>query len=295
MPDTDENRGCWPYAGGQKRGCGFPTGKLGGLFCLHTGRLIAFAQSSWKAHDLSLARPLLRWLHASEVLVADRAYCGWFFLVQLLARKVDFVIRLHQSRTVRSRRYRSWREVWKKPQRPKGQSKRSWKKQPEELLLRLVRFQVQARDFAPKTSSSSPPCSTKKPFPTRLSPNSMPAAGRSNSIIAKSRPTFRSTSCAAALPTWSNASCGCTPSPIISSARCSWKPPSPTMSLSNASASRAPSTLCRPGPNVRCVPVVTVVWPAARSSPASPPIRSRYAPAGPSRGRGNDARKTTSF
>lgn len=147
MPDTDENRRRWPYAGGQKRGCGFPTGKLGGLFCLHTGRLIAFAQSSWKAHDLSLARPLLRWLHAGEVLVADRAYCGWFFLVQLLAQKVDFVIRLHQSRTVRSRRYRSWRESWKKPHRPKGQSKRSWKKQPEQLLLRLVRFQVQARGW----------------------------------------------------------------------------------------------------------------------------------------------------
>ena len=87
MPDTEKNRDCWPYAGGQKRGCGFPTGKLGGLFCLHTGRLIAFAQSTWKAHDLSLARPLLRWLHAGEVLVADRAYCGWFFLVQLLAQK----------------------------------------------------------------------------------------------------------------------------------------------------------------------------------------------------------------
>src|SRR5690606_20425384 len=145
MPDTDENRNCWPYAGGQKRGCGFPTGKLGGLFCLHTGRLIAFAQCTWKAHDLSLARPLLRWLHAGEVLVADRAYCGWFFLVQLLARKVDFVIRLHQGRTVRSRHYRSWWEAWKKPPRPKGQSKRSWKNRPEELLLRLVRFQVKTR------------------------------------------------------------------------------------------------------------------------------------------------------
>ena len=46
MPDTPQNRRRWPYAGGQKRGCGFPTGKLGGLFCLHTGRLIAFAESS---------------------------------------------------------------------------------------------------------------------------------------------------------------------------------------------------------------------------------------------------------
>jgi hypothetical protein len=147
MPDTAANRRRWPYAGGQKRGCGFPTGKLVGLFCLHTGRLLALAEGAWKTHDLTLARKLLRRLHAGEVLVADRAYCGWLFLVQLLGQKVDFVIRLHQARTVRSRRYRSWWEAWKKPQRPKGQSRRSWKKQPEELLLRLVRFQVQARGF----------------------------------------------------------------------------------------------------------------------------------------------------
>jgi hypothetical protein len=147
MPDTDQNRRRWPYAGGQKRGCGFPTGKLAGLFCLHTGRLLAFVESSWKDHDLALARRLLRGLHAAEVLVADRAYCGWFFLAQLLAQEVDFVIRLHQTRTVRSRRHRSWWEAWKRPQRPKGQSRRAWKKRPEELLLRLVRFQVQARGF----------------------------------------------------------------------------------------------------------------------------------------------------
>ena len=147
MPDTAENRRRWPYAGGQKRGCGFPTGKLVGLFCLHTGRLLAWVESSWKDHDLSLARRLLRSLHAAEVLVADRAYCGWFFLAQLSAHKVDFVIRLHQARTVRSRRFRSWWEAWKKPQRPQGQARRAWKKQPEELLLRLVRFQVQARGF----------------------------------------------------------------------------------------------------------------------------------------------------
>lgn len=147
MPDTDQNRRRWPYAGGQKRGCGFPTGKLVGLFCLHTGRLIAFVERTWKTHDLALARQLLPWLRAGEVLVADRAYCGWFFLVQLLDQKVDFVIRLHQARTVRSRRYRSWQEVWKKPQRPHGQSRRSWKKRPEELTVRLVRFRVQVRGF----------------------------------------------------------------------------------------------------------------------------------------------------
>ena len=147
MPDTAENRQRWSYAGGQKPGCGFPTGKLVGLFCLHTGRLLAFAEGVWKTHDLTLARKLLRALKAGEVLVADRAYCGWLFLVQLLGQKVDFVMRLHQARKARGRRFRSWLEVWKKPQRPAGQSWRFWEKQPAEITVRLVRFQVRARGF----------------------------------------------------------------------------------------------------------------------------------------------------
>jgi hypothetical protein len=34
MPDTDENRGVYPYADGQRNGCGFPVGKLVALFSL---------------------------------------------------------------------------------------------------------------------------------------------------------------------------------------------------------------------------------------------------------------------
>ena len=147
MPDTQTNCRRWPYAGGQKPGCGFPTGKFCGLFCLHTGCLLRFVEATWKAHDLTLARRLLRWLRPGEVLVADRAYCGWFFLCQLLERKVDFVIRLHQARHVRSRRFRSWLETWLKPRRPPGVSRRAWKKRQQELTVRLVRFQVQVRGF----------------------------------------------------------------------------------------------------------------------------------------------------
>jgi len=98
---------------------------------------------------LKLARRLLASLRPGEVLVADRAYCGWLFLVQLLAQKVDFVIRLHQARPVRSGRRRSWLETWLKPRRPSDQSRRAWKKRPASLLVRLVRFQVQTRGFRP--------------------------------------------------------------------------------------------------------------------------------------------------
>jgi hypothetical protein len=122
-PDTKAKRQRWPYAGGQKKGGRFPTGKLLGLFCLQTGRLIALVEGTWQQHDRTLTRQLLGWLHAGEVLVADRAFGGWFFLLQLLDRKVDFVIRRHQARTLRSRRYRSWQEAWEKPHRPCGRSR----------------------------------------------------------------------------------------------------------------------------------------------------------------------------
>jgi hypothetical protein len=77
MPDTDANRQVYPYAGGQKPGCGFPTGKLVGLFSLSGGYLIRFVQASWKTHELKLARQLVGWLRPREVLLGDRGFCGW--------------------------------------------------------------------------------------------------------------------------------------------------------------------------------------------------------------------------
>lgn len=165
MPDTDKNRRIWPYAGGQKPGCGFPTGKLVGLFCLHTGRMLAFAQGTWKAHDLSLARKLLGYLQTGEILVADRAYCGWLFLAQLLDRKVDFVIRLHQTRLVHTRRYHSWLETWQKPQRPARQPLRDWKNWPAELKIRLVRFRVEGRGFRTRSVIAVTSLLDEKAFP----------------------------------------------------------------------------------------------------------------------------------
>lgn len=148
MPDTVKNRTVWPYAGGQKPGCGFPTGKFVGLFCLHTGRLIAFAQGIWKLHDQTLARKLLRALRAGEVLVADRAYGGWWFLRQLLNQQIDFVIRLHQTRRVRRRRSGSWLETWNRPLAPSaGQSRAAWKKVSANLTVRLVSFRIEVRGF----------------------------------------------------------------------------------------------------------------------------------------------------
>jgi Transposase DDE domain len=82
-PETDENPQVYAYAGGQKPGCGFPTGKLVELFSLSGGHLIRFVQALWKNHELKLARQLVDSLRPREVLLGDRGFCGWGFIALL--------------------------------------------------------------------------------------------------------------------------------------------------------------------------------------------------------------------
>lgn len=142
MPDTGANRKVFPYAGGQKKGCGFPTGQLVGLFSLATGHLVKFVVSSWKAHEAPLTRQLVGWVHKGEVLLADRAFSNWG-LISLFQRKgVDVVMRLHQARRTGTGRVR-----WRKPQRKDRWEKSLWAELPESLELRVVRFRVETPGF----------------------------------------------------------------------------------------------------------------------------------------------------
>lgn len=167
MPDTPQNSRRWDYPAGTKPGCTFPAGKLVGLFCLHSGRLIAFVQDTWRTHDVKLARRLVCWLQPHDVLIADRAYCGWIFLALLRRRGADFVIRLHQARRIRSRRVGSSRELWPRPQRPKEHSRRFWRSIPAELPIRLVRFVVHPRGFRAHHVIVATSLLDEKAFPNR--------------------------------------------------------------------------------------------------------------------------------
>lgn len=142
MADSKENRARWPYAGGQKEGCGFPTAKLVGLFCLATGRLVRFAMDSWKSHEIRLARLLLGWMERDEVLLADRGFCGWGLIALLRAKGTDVVMRVHQAR-----RLSGGRMSWAKPQRPETWSQEEWSQLPRELPVRIVRFKVSVPGF----------------------------------------------------------------------------------------------------------------------------------------------------
>jgi hypothetical protein len=145
MPDTDENRARWPYAGGQKPGCGFPTAQMVGLFCLATGRLVRFALDSWKAHEIPLARLLIGWIEPGEVVLTDRGFCGWGLIASLQRKGVDVVMRAHQARKLKGNQM-----SWAKPQRPETWTQSLWAALPAELTVRIVRLRVIVPGFRTK-------------------------------------------------------------------------------------------------------------------------------------------------
>jgi IS4 transposase len=142
MPDSAANRAQWPYAGGQKPGCGFPTAKLVGLFCLATGRLVRFALDSWKTHEIPLARQLIAWMEPGEVVLTDRGFCGWGFIALLQRKGVDVVMRAHQARQLKGRQM-----SWAKPGRESGWTKSLWDELPEQITVRIVRCKVAVPGF----------------------------------------------------------------------------------------------------------------------------------------------------
>lgn len=146
MPDTDENRAVYPYAGCQKPGCGFPTGKFVGVFSLAGAHLLRFVHASWKNHELKLARSLAGCVRPGEVLLGDRGFCGWGFIALLQGKGADVVMRLHQRR-----RQGNGRTVWKRPQRLTGWLEESWDAFPDQIVVRLLTFQVAISGYRTRT------------------------------------------------------------------------------------------------------------------------------------------------
>ena len=133
MPDTAKSRQQWPYAPNQKRGCGFPTAQLVGLFCLTTGRLVRFALDTLRSHEIPLARQLIGWIESKEVVLTDRGFCGWGFIALLQRKGADVVMRAHQARKLKGNQMK-----WAKPQRdPQTWTKSLWEELPAALTLRI--------------------------------------------------------------------------------------------------------------------------------------------------------------
>jgi len=157
MPDTAANQLQWPQNSGQKPGCGFPQLKVVGLFCLQSGALLEVAHGDKHHQDITLARRLWHLLQPGEILLADRGFCSYLDIAQLLGRGVDCVMRLHQGRGKPDfRRGRRLGQndrlvLWHKPpQRLPHWSKKEYDQLPKTLTLRILRYAITVPGFRSK-------------------------------------------------------------------------------------------------------------------------------------------------
>ena len=106
MPDTPELQEAFGQPGAQKPGCGFPVAHLLTLFHAGTGLLQKVLTAPLRTHDLAQAWQMHPELAAGDVLLADRGFCSFAHLAQLLASGFFGVFRLHQKTIVSFRKGR---------------------------------------------------------------------------------------------------------------------------------------------------------------------------------------------
>ncbi len=151
-PDTKKNQKRYPQPSSQKRGCGFPLIKFLVLFSLSSGAILRVALGHWKNHDLRLLHGLWDALEKGDILLGDRAYGEYLTLAALPPRGVDVVSRLHGGRKVDYRKavQRLGRHdalfQWHKGYQPsKILSAQQWRKVPDQISVRILRFDAVIR------------------------------------------------------------------------------------------------------------------------------------------------------
>jgi hypothetical protein len=159
MPDTPDLQAAFGQPDGQAPGCGFPVAKIVVMFCWATGAVLEATIGPWWMSELRLWRELWHLLTPGDVVVADRFYCTFADMVGLIRRGCDGLFRLHQRRPsdfrFGKRLGKDDRVVtWLRPKfhaRPRGMGRREWKRLPEEMTVRLLRFVTDIPGFRTRT------------------------------------------------------------------------------------------------------------------------------------------------
>jgi hypothetical protein len=106
MPDTPELQQAFGQPGAQKPGCGFPVAHLLTLFHAGTGMLQKIVTAPLRTHDMAQAERMHPELAPGDVLLADRGFCSFTHLAQLLSSGFFGLFRLHQKTIVGFRKGR---------------------------------------------------------------------------------------------------------------------------------------------------------------------------------------------
>lgn len=156
LMDTEANQVKYPQHKSQKKGCGFPIMGLVGVVNLSHGGIEGFKTCGSAKHDARMAPNLLAHIDQGDLLLGDRAFCSYEFIVRIVNERQGHVLmRLHQAR----HRKLDWRRgkkispierlvTWKKPtQQPSGSglSKEEWDALPDSITLRYIKLGYENR------------------------------------------------------------------------------------------------------------------------------------------------------
>jgi len=159
MPDTAELQEAFGQPDGQRKDCGFPVARLVGLFCWATGTIVDVVIAAYRSSELVLWRQLWGHLQLSDIVMADRFYCTYAEVAQLLARGCDGVFRLQGARA-RTMDFRGGKRLgkndrlvtWIRPKLcPRTLSPEQFALLPETLSVRVLRVHTQTPGFRSQT------------------------------------------------------------------------------------------------------------------------------------------------
>ena len=89
MPDTPELRKAFGQPSGQKPGCGFPMARIVALFAWASGAVLEVAVGRWRQSELPLLYSIWGLLEQGDILLADRLFCTYRTLAELVQRGCD--------------------------------------------------------------------------------------------------------------------------------------------------------------------------------------------------------------
>ena len=159
MPDTPQLQDTFGQAPGQSKGCGFPVAKLVCLFCWASGAIIDIAIGAYRKSELTLWRQLWENLNSGDIILADRYYCAYADMLQLLEKGCDCVFRLQGART-RTMNFRKGKRLgkddrlvtwYKSKQCPRSVSEEMYALLPDTLTVRILRFDTNTPGFRSRT------------------------------------------------------------------------------------------------------------------------------------------------
>ena len=172
MPDTQENQKEYPQPSTQKPGCGFPIAKIGVIFSLVTGAVVALCIDVLNTHDIKLARNLYSILKPNDVLLGDRAFCAYADLFTIKKLDCDAVFRKHQSRPTTMRKGKIVGDcdkfiTWYKPKRcPTGLSKDEFLALPASITVREIYYYIVISGFRTRRVSLITTLLERQIYPT---------------------------------------------------------------------------------------------------------------------------------